>query len=309
MQKTGHHCPSLRLIILMTAAVSSFIISGCAGIDKKLLIRDNSISYPAGIIISGKSGTPVLPETFWADLNSVRIVYVGENHHNREHHKIQLSIIREIHKKYPDLIIGMEMFAKDYQTVLDKWSGGLLEEKEFLQKTHWYANWRFKYELYRDILDFAREHQIRITGLNIPSHIPPKIAVGGIDSLLDADRRYLPDEIDTTVAAHRTYLQKIFKFHNLPGRDDFENFYMAQCVWEDTMAESIARNIGTHPMVVIAGNGHIRNKFGIPDRAFKRTRAPFRTISLIQAGGSADLSYADYIWITPQNSKQPRRRN
>ncbi len=309
MQQIRHYCPPIRLITAVTVAVSFFIISGCAGIEKKLLINDNSGSYPAGIIISGESGTPVLPEALLADLGSVRIVYVGENHHNPEHHKIQLRIIRELHEKHPDLIIGMEMFAKTYQVVLDKWSEGLLEEKEFLQKTHWYVNWRFKYELYRDILDFAGRNRIRIIGLNIPSHIPPKIAVGGIDSLLDDDRRYLPAEIDTSIAAHRTYIQKIFKFHALPGRENFENFYMAQCVWEDTMAESIALNLDGHPMVVIAGNGHIKNKFGIPDRAYKRTSVPFRTVGLIPAGGNADLSYADYIWVTPPNSKQLRHRH
>lgn len=306
MHQIRHYCPPIRLLMVVTAVFLIFIISGCTGIEKKLLINDNSRSYPAGIVISGKSGIPVLPETLLADLGSARIVYIGENHHNPEHHKIQLRIIREFYKKHPDLIIGMEMFAKTYQVVLDKWSEGLLEEKGFLQKTHWYVNWRFKYELYRDILNFARWHQIRIIGLNIPFHIPPKIAAGGIDSLLDDDRRYLPAEIDTSIAAHRIYIQKIFKFHNLPGRENFEDFYMAQCVWEDTMAESIALNLDSHPMVVIAGNGHIKNKFGIPDRAYKRTGAPFRTISLIPAGGSADLSYADYIWITPPNSKHLR---
>jgi uncharacterized iron-regulated protein len=292
--------------MMITAAVSAVIISGCAATPKKLLIRDTSRSYPAGRIISGKTGAPVLPEALLADLARVRIVYVGENHHNPAHHKIQLRIIKAMHKMHPDLIIGMEMFDKTYQPVLNQWSADTLDEKAFLQKVHWYVNWRFNFDLYRDILDFARVHRVRIIGLNIPAHIPPKIAAGGIDSLLDDDRRYLPADIDTSSPAHRAYLQKIFKFHHLPGPGAFENFYMAQCVWEDTMAESIALNLGRHPMVVIAGNGHIRNKFGIPDRAYKRTRAPFRTISLIPAGGRADLSFADYIWVTPPDAKQPR---
>ena len=295
--------------MMITAAVSAVIISGCAGTPRKLIINDNSESYPAGSIISGKSGAPVLPEAMAVDLARVRIVYIGESHHNLEHHKIQLRIIKEIYKKHPDLIMGMEMFDKTYQVVLDQWSAGALDEKAFLQKVHWYVNWRFNYDLYRDILDFARGHGIRIIGLNIPPHIPPKIAIGGIGSLLDDDRRYLPDDIDTSRPAHRAYLQKIFKFHHLPGQGAFENFYMAQCVWEDTMAESIALNLGQHPMVVIAGNGHIRNKFGIPDRAYKRTRVPFRTISLIPTGGRADLAFADYIWVTPPDEKHPRREH
>lgn len=52
-------------------------------------------------------------------------------------------------------------------------------------------------------------------------------------------------------------------------------------------------------MVVLAGNGHIMRKFGIPNRAFARNAAPFKTIYLAPVGGEAELSWADFLWITP----------
>ena len=81
---------------------------------------------------------------------------------------------------------------------------------------------------------------------------------------------------------------------------------MAQCVWEDTMAASVARNLEDDIMVVLAGSGHIIHKFGIPDRSFRRTGVPFRSIMLTSAERRAELSLDDYLWVTPAtNDKKP----
>ena len=83
---------------------------------------------------------------------------------------------------------------------------------------------------------------------------------------------------------------------------------MAQCVWEEIMAESIALNLKGGRMIVLAGNGHIIKKFGVPDRAYHRTRATFKTIYLATIGSVAEQSYADYIWVTPDDKKHTVRK-
>ena len=89
--------------------------------------------------------------------------------------------------------------------------------------------------------------------------------------------------------------------------DNFDFFYEAQCVWEDTMAASVALNMKDDLMIVIAGNGHIIRKFGIPDRAFRRTGAEFRTIFQATAGGEIESDYADYIWVTSREKPHPKK--
>ena len=71
-------------------------------------------------------------------------------------------------------------------------------------------------------------------------------------------------------------------------------------MWNSTkaMAEAIAANLNDGVMVVLAGNGHIQYKYGIPDRAFKRTNAAFRTIYLEPVGSEIKRNIADYIWVT-----------
>ena len=287
------------------------ILTSCAVTPNKLFIKDISRSFEEGTIISAKTRKPVSFDTLLADLSSVRIVFVGEKHTDPVHHEIQLKVIKELYKTNPNLAVGMEMFDYTYQGVLDQWSDGKLDQKEFLEKTHWYANWRFDFALYEDILDFIKEKKIKLVGLNIPFYIQSRIRVGGIKNLAIKDKKHLPEKIDTSNTAHRNYVESVYKLHHHKIRKNFDYFYEAQCVWEDIMAQSIARNIKNNKMVVLAGKGHIIHKFGIPDRTFSRIKLPFKTILPERSGSQAELSYADYIWVTPQKilkKQKPKTR-
>ena len=268
---------------------------------KKLSIKDTDESFEEGVIISAKLGKPVSFKELLADLSDCQIIYIGEKHTNVEHHRIQLKVIQAIFKEHSSMAVGLEMFDHTYQDVLDLWSAGELDEKVFLKKSHWYANWRFDFSLYREILEFIKENHIRLVALNIPNYIPPKIREGGIDNLREDEKEHLPQQIDTSKTAHRDYLQNVFDGHKHHFRSEveFENFYAAQSVWEDAMAEMVSQHLKNDVMVVLAGNGHIQFKYGIPDRAYNRTGALFRTIYLAPAGEVVELDIADYIWVTP----------
>ena len=288
-----------RPLLLAMVGLLTLGAGGCAVTPKTLSIKDSPTRLMENTILKTETASVVSRQQMIAELAQARVIYVGESHTNPSHHAIQLEVIQALAQTTPDLTIGMEMFDHTYQAVLDRWTAGELDETEFLQQTHWYANWRFDYGLYRDILEYAKEKGLRVVALNLPFQIPPKIRVGGIDSLSETDRRHLPAVIDTTNADHRAYLEAIFNLHAFHGRDTFGFFYEAQCTWEDTMADAVADNLGTEKMVVLAGNGHIIRKFGIPDRAFARSGAPFKTVYLATVGDEAELSWADYLWVTP----------
>ena len=271
---------------------------GCAGKSDTVLIKDTSQTVKPDTIISTKTGKSITFDQLMADLNRYQIIFVGENHTNSAHHAIQQKIIEAVFQNTPSMRVGMEMFDRSYQEVVDLWSAGVLDEETFLRKVHWYANWQFDFGLYRDILGFIKENRIKIVALNIPFYIPGRIRVGGIDNLADTDKQYLPKEIDTSNAAHRNYVEQVFNQHHLRGNVKFDDFYMVQCVWDEIMAESIAANLGGNKIVVLAGNGHIQYKYGIPDRAFRRTSASFRTLYLVSAGKEIELGIADYVWVT-----------
>lgn len=290
----------IRFLISALAGMVLLGSSGCAVQPKTLSVRGNPIQLMEDTIFKTESMSEIPRQKLLTDLDDARVIYVGENHTDPSHHAVQLTVIKAVAETTKDLVIGMEMFDHTYQAVLDEWTAGEMSETTFLEKTHWYANWRFSYDLYRDILEYAKEKGIRIIALNVPFHIPGKIGVGGIESLSEEDRRHLPKTIDTSVTDHRRYVEEIFTMHTIHGRSNFDYFYEAQCTWEDAMAETISNHLGSGKMVVLVGNGHIIRKFGVPNRAFGRTGAAFKTIYTVSVGGEAEPTWGDYLWVTPQ---------
>ncbi len=294
--------PALVTALFLSAILT---VGGCAVSTKTLSIKHHTEPLIENTILDTGSASVITRSRLMDHLSQARVVYIGESHTNPSHHDIQLEIIQALWQASPDLCIGMEMFDHTYQPVLDQWVSGDLDEAAFLRQTHWYANWGFNFDLYRDILEYAKEKEIRILALNVPFHIPAKIRVGGIASLSTKDAGHLPATIDTSVADHRSYIKGIYKMHAFGGRSNFDFFYQAQCAWEDAMAAEVADHLGTGKMIVLVGNGHIIRKFGIPDRAFARNPVPFKTVYLAAVGGEAESDWADYLWVTP-NRRMPR---
>jgi len=272
---------------------------------KPAAIEKPAATYHPGTILSAETGEPVTFEEMMDDLASAQVIYVGERHTNPRHHDIQLEIIQALHQRGLPLAVGMEMFDRTYNPVLEQWPQGELEESELIEQTHWYANWRYDYALYRPIMDFVRTEQVPLIGLNIPFHLPGKIATGGLNNLQPSDRDFLPEDIDLSDEAHRAYVQEVFSRHKMRGRDNFDYFYEAQATWDEAMAESIVGALNSETLVVIVGAGHIVNKFGIPNRAYRRSQVPFRTVYLAEAGQEFELSHGDFVWITPKEREKP----
>ena len=79
---------------------------------------------------------------------------------------------------------------------------------------------------------------------------------------------------------------------------------------EDTMAEAVAGHLKPGiKMVVIIGKGHIVEKFGVPDRAFQRTSAPFKTVYPVPVNGDIENSAADFLWVTPVLNPSRKKRH
>ena len=250
---------------------------------------EGSRNFPAeisvGDIVHVATGEKITFSQLADSLDGARIVYVGEIHSNMESHDVQMQVLKEFYKRYGDNIaIGMEMFKRPHQDVLDKWTVGEISEKDLLSSTDWWHEWGFDYSLYKDILDFTRDNKIPVVALNITRGFQKKISKNGLEGLSKEERESLP-EIDTTDFYHRRYLERIMKGHGDTDMSEaFERFYLVQCVWEDIMADSISRYLSSpegkdKKLLVFIGGGHIIYHFGVPKRVFRRNHLPYRTIA------------------------------
>jgi aminopeptidase N len=228
-----------------------------------------------------------------------RIVYIGEYHDKYADHGVQLRMIQGLYDLNPRIAIGMEMFQRPFQKVVDDYINGVIDERAFLSGTEYFKRWVFDYNLYKPILDFARSRKIPVVALNQTKEIIDKVAKEGMDSLTEQQRQEVPADIDFSNNAYRERLKTVFDQHKGSEDKNFEFFYQAQLLWDETMAFSVDEYLRKNPdvlMVVIAGGGHVAHGDGIPKRALRRNGLPY---SIVLNDRDVEKGVADYLVLAP----------
>ena len=267
-------------------------------VSKRVDLRDRGISKeilqePVAVEISAlKTVSEVLEKV--ADK---RIIYIGESHDRFAHHLMQLEMIKGLHQRGKKVAIGMEMFQRPFQKELDDYLAGRIDERALLKSTEYFRRWRFDYNHYRPILQFAREAKIPVIALNAPREITDKISQGGLEALSLDEKKDISAHLDFSDEAYREKLKKVFDEHKEFGPKSFDHFYQVQVVWDETMAESIDAYLGKNPgsqLVVLAGSGHLSYGSGIPRRAWRRNGQDY---AILLNDGPIEKGAADFILL------------
>jgi uncharacterized iron-regulated protein len=235
-------------------------------------------------------------------LSHHQVVFVGEQHPRFDHHLNQLAIIRGLYPMHPDLVVGVEFFQQPFQQYLDQYIAGELSTAELLDKTEYYDRWRYDFRLYAPILEFARDNRIPIVALNVPTELIQKVGRDGLKGLSKEERAQIPADIDYSNIEYSERLKKVFEDHP-QYFGNFETFYEAQLVWDETMAENAVNylrdHLGAH-MVILAGNGHLVYGAGIPDRFNRRLGTVSTAIVLNDWEGLIEPEIADYLLLSKE---------
>ena len=263
------------------------------------------VSLPTGIEVN-KSRTF---EEIIAKLLNYQVVYIGEGHTNYEDHILQLEIIRALYKHDPNLTIGMEMFTRSTQPILDSYIKGEIDEKTFLKDSHYFKIWRFDYRLYRDIINFAKHNHLPLIALNIEKEIVNKVfKSGGPNSLSGEAMDSLPENRKLDIPGYSKRIATAFNMHaGQEQNGSFSGFLQAQAIWDETMAATITDYLDSHPdarMVIIAGRGHVDKVNAIPPRVARRLPVSQAVVinSLVL---NTESETADYIFFSQPASLSP----
>jgi len=270
---------------LMKNLVYSFllILAGCSQISPQL---DSEVPYPParapeiGDIIHTRTGHYVNQQQMLSSLVGYPLVYVGELHDNPASHRLQVEILKALQASHPGKVaLGMEMFNNEQQVALDRWVAGELSEKEFLRESRWFENWKTDFELYRELLEFARDQQIPVIGLNIPRALGRKVSMTPLDQLDPEVKEQLP-EMDMSDPYQRQMIEEIFGAH-AAGGSMVDSFFRRQTLWDEAMAEAVANYMQEDPgrhMIIAAGGWHVNYGFGIPRRVHRRLPVPYALV-------------------------------
>nr|WP_290221581.1 ChaN family lipoprotein [Trichocoleus desertorum] len=241
------------------------------------------------------------PQTVLRQLAAADVVYLGETHDSPADHRAQLNIIQALHQKKPQLAIALEMFQRPYQPALDRYLAGKITEAELRQQSQFDQRWGYDWEYYAPILRFAKANRLSVIALNTPTEVTRKVARQGLGSLTASDRQFIPpaSEIRTDNKAYRQRIQKFYtEIHQgHSSSNNFEQFFQAQVLWDETMADRIAQFATTYPnhqIVVLAGQGHIIYGDSIPSRVARRLK---NTPNFVQR----------LVLLNPEDTKRERR--
>jgi uncharacterized iron-regulated protein len=246
-------------------------------------------------------------------LAAADILLIGEQHDNREHHRLQAWIVGELAQRDRPIAVAFEMIDESQRAALDgflrDWrrTGGPRDATTLGGLLDWDAEGWPEWPLYQPIADAALAQRAPPAAPILPANLPlalvRDIARGGLDAAgLDAAlAETLRQAQSRDAAALAVLAADIGEAHcgMLPERL-LGNFALAQYARDDAMARSLrAAHLSGARAVLIAGNGHARRDVGVPlHLARLLPGVKIISLGLLEAPASAEQAPFDYVLPT-----------
>jgi uncharacterized iron-regulated protein len=252
-------------------------------------------------------------EIMTADLARADVVLIGEQHDDPNTHRLELAILEALARRNVAVTLSLEMFERDVQGSVDTYMSGSSVEDEFLKQSR---PWPRYASDYRPLVEFARARRWPVVAANVPRRIAADVAKLGkpaVDSLNATDRSFAAADLQ---CPHDTYFDRFAEEmggHQSGSSADntTERYYWAQCIKDETMAESIASayaKLEGRPGVVVHVTGSFHSDYGEGTGARVRRRLAGRRVATVSmmpvenldalAPQPSDLKRADYLVYT-----------
>ncbi|MBX0292108.1 ChaN family lipoprotein [Hymenobacter sp. HSC-4F20] len=256
------------------------------------------------------AGKPAAYDKMLKELAAADVVFFGEQHNDPIAHWLELQLTKDLLRlRQGQLVLGLEMFERDVQPLVDQYTTGELSEKEFEEQSRPWPNYSTDY---KPLLQLARQQKFRVVGTNVPRRYASQVAKSSLTSLnqLPATEKTwlvpLPMTVDYELPGYKN-MQKMFG-GDAAHAAGVQNIIQAQALKDATMAYFLnqARPEG-HLLLHLNGAYHSDNHDGI--LAYLRQQNPklkVRTISTVtqEQLGKLDQEHAqkaDFVLVVPQD--------
>ncbi|MEA1986957.1 MAG: ChaN family lipoprotein [Candidatus Marinimicrobia bacterium] len=254
--------------LLSITAIIFILFSACSNMNKNSDYK----------LYESETGKELSLEKMADKLLNYDVIFFGEFHDDSLIHSVESQILPLLYNKKKNLTISMEMFERDVQKVLNDFLANKVDEEKFIEDSRAWPNYSTDY---KEIVEFAKTNNLDIIASNVPRRYASLIAKQGVESfksipeneqkyvakkLTVLDNEYKKNFIATMKANMKARMPKM---ENQNGREmpfqmmkGFDNIYSAQCLKDDTMAESIFRYLQQHPgTLIIHYNGNFHSEF------------------------------------------------
>ena len=220
-------------------------------------------------IVDSRTGKTLSLQQMANELKKYDLIFFGEDHDNATLHKLERELVPLLDTKR-ELILSLEMFERDVQSDLDAYIEGWLTEDEFLAKSRPWSNYK---DDYRPLIEYAKQKKLTVIAANIPRSIAGKMARTGpdfTDTLPEEDKKWLPNKISYPDDSYKkAFLETLENMHSPMMNNNPDWLYQAQCLKDETMAESIVNALKMKPKARVLhfnGDFHSRNFSGTVSR-------------------------------------------
>lgn len=259
-------------------------------------------------IVAPASVSETTPDQLLAALTRADVVFFGEQHDDPETHRAEAELLEAIGRTGRPVILSLEMFERDVQPVLDDYLAGRVSESAFLARAR---PWDRYATDYRRLVELAKQRQWRVVAANVPRSLASAIGrkgLGALDTLSVSERGNAATENVCPRDDYRARFMESMQSHSsgsgtAPQASDSlptavaERFYLAQCVKDETMAESIvnARRVAPHGAIVVHFDGAFHSDFFQGTVVRVRRREPRWAMAVVTAVPVADPAVAPIV--------------
>ena len=222
---------------------------------------------PPMVILNGRVLTGSSFSSLSGQIAQADVIFIGEIHNDSLTHVVEYELLKAVHRYSPRLAVSLEMFERDVQILLNDYLHGNIEESAFLEQSRPWGNYQ---KAYRPLVEFARDHRLPVLAMNVPRRYAGQVAMkGDLDRavLSDSETVWIARELKVLDGEYRDRFMKVLESPDQPkgmSRMTPENLYRAQCLKDDTMAESIHQFLqGNEDYKVISYQGDFHSAFGL----------------------------------------------
>lgn len=204
---------------------------------------------------------------------AVDIVFFGELHDDPGTHQLQLALLRALAERQANVTLSLEMFERDVQPSLDAYLAGRITEAAFLAESRPWPNYAADY---RPLVEFAKARGWPVLASNVPRPLAALVARSGLDTLStlpSAERMLAASDLRCPRDSYYDRFMTTMGEHPGMSAEMLQRFYEAQCIKDETMAESLVAALATRPgAVVVHMNGSFHSDYGdgVPARVERR---------------------------------------
>lgn len=257
------------------------------------------------ILYNSKSEKTTNLDSIVNEMQHYDIILFGEEHNDSVAHHLQLSLLKKMHEKFgSSVVLSMEMFDRDVQTVLDEYLAGNIKESHFKKDARVWSNYRD----YKPMVEFSKENKLQVVAANAPMRyvsLCNRKGIKGLELLSpDAKRWMAPLPFDTATGKYYEKLREIMGYNAANNKHEEKGSAMAammpsslsgHSLWDATMAYSISTVFEKSPnakVLHLNGRFHSDDYFGIYQQLQKYAKG--KRVLVISAFSDDDFPKVNY---------------